>query len=221
MFVFAFKTLSGEPIIFPLPPEQFTTKVGNKNKTVDLISIGEANIIKTIGLREFSFKIFLPSDSSLCEIPNEYHEPIFYLNYLRKIKESKKPVYFIVYREKLDGSYMFNGNLLVTIENYTVNEKGGAVNDFEVDITLKEYRNIKQLISGTADTTDIQNSIKNIRLVTKEIPKEVKTKEGDSLWDIAKIHLGDGSRYKEIAILSGITQYNNLKAGITLKLPTE
>ena len=59
MYRFIFqREISGgtEEIEFPLAPSQFKTKVGNKNKTVELVSVGEVNIIKNIGLRDFSFK---------------------------------------------------------------------------------------------------------------------------------------------------------------------
>lgn len=42
--------------------------------------------------------------------------------------------------------------------------------------------------------------------------------KGDTLWGIAKKHLGAGSRYKEIKEMNGLTS-NGIRAGRTLKIP--
>ena len=43
-------------------------------------------------------------------------------------------------------------------------------------------------------------------------------KAGDTLWDIAQTQLGNGSRYKEITALNGLTN-NIIQPGQILKLP--
>lgn len=45
-------------------------------------------------------------------------------------------------------------------------------------------------------------------------------KKGDSLWNIAKAYLGNGSKYTEIATLNNIKD-NFIYAGLTLKIPTK
>lgn len=158
-----------EDIEFPLAPSQFKTKVGNKNKTIELVSVGEVNIPKDIGLRDFSFKLLLPKDDTLVTgsklyVDNEgnevefsryakmkFHEPIWYLSRLREIKADKVPVFLVIIRQLYDGinadgsyklKYLFGGNLKVTIEDYTVEENAGEEGDYWVDIKLKEYREI-------------------------------------------------------------------------------
>lgn len=50
-FILQRETSSGlEELEFPLAPEKMTTNVGNKNKTIDLVKMGEVNIQKDIGL---------------------------------------------------------------------------------------------------------------------------------------------------------------------------
>ena len=52
--------------------------------------------------------------------------------------------------------------------------------------------------------------------------KEVKTEEGDSLWNIAKKNLGDGSRYMEILAHNAGLNISNPAAlieGLILKIP--
>ena len=45
-------------------------------------------------------------------------------------------------------------------------------------------------------------------------------KAGDTLWDIAQSQLGNGSRYKEIIALNGLTS-DVIQPGQVLKLPTD
>ena len=42
--------------------------------------------------------------------------------------------------------------------------------------------------------------------------------KGDTLWDLAKKYLGDGSRYPEIKALNGLTS-NVIYSGWKLKIP--
>ena len=51
---------------------------------------------------------------------------------------------------------------------------------------------------------------------------EYTVKPGDSLWEIAEAHLGDGNRYKEIAKLNQTVLKGGVKVmpGMRLKLPT-
>lgn len=233
LYGFSFK-YDDEPnslIRLPLAPETFKTTIGNKNKTIELISIGEANIIKSIGLRSFSFKVYLPKDYILSDLRLEdFKEPIFYLNKFREYKENAKPIRFIITRILQDGKFIFDGNLLVSFESYTVTEKWGEEGSFWVDIKLKEYKSIVSEIkeknkdenenkSEDDDTSDTIELEKEVQRTTKDTPKEYTVVDGDNLWKIAKLLLNDGSRYKEIAELNGINDVNNIPVSMVLKLP--
>lgn len=207
---------------FPIAPEAFNTKVGNKNKSIDLLELGEVNIVKSIGLREFSFKVLLPKDSQLCDDVNDFKEPIFYMNKLREIKEQKKTVILTIIRTMPNGETLFGGNVEVSLEDYSVEENGGEEGDFHVELNFKEYKRIK--VIALNDTGVISNNGKT--QITQEEQRAVKdtaesytVKPGDSLWKIAKLQMNDGSRYKEIAELNGISNPNSLKSGMVLKLP--
>lgn len=187
MYRFIFqREISGETkeIEFPLAPSQFKTKVGNKNKTVELVSVGEVNIIKNIGLRDFSFKLLLPKDDTLITgyknyvddngdviykseyFKMVYHEPIWYLNRLRELKADSKPFFLVIIRQLIDSynndgsinyKYLFGGNLKVTLEEYTVEENAGEEGDYWVDIKLKEYRQVGVIkkIDETGEYNDV------------------------------------------------------------------
>jgi len=222
-FVFGYDNDESSNFILPVAPESFQTKVGNKNKTIELVSLGEFNILKKIGLREFSFKILLPRSNILSGLPEtEFHEPIFYLNRFREIKVAAKPIRLKITRLLPDGSIIFPGNVLVSFEDYNVEENAGEEGDYWVELKLKEYRSVEAVITGLTGETDSNgNSMatQEAQRTTKESAKNYTVQSGDSLWKIAKKELNDGSRYKEIAELNNIQDPNRLAVGTVLKLP--
>lgn len=224
MYKFSFEYHDEEDSFFTLPlaPDEFTTKVSNRNKTVDLLELGEVNIIKDMGLRDFDFKILLPKDSRLCDDEKDFKEPVFYLNKFREFKEQKRAVILTIIRLMPNGKTLFAGNIEVTLEDYTVSEKAGEEGDFYVELSFKEYKRVALIKTDTTGnvTKDGKTEVtQEEQRKTKDTPKSYTVKAGDSLWKIAKLQLNDGSRYKEIAKLNGITDYNNLSLGAVLKLP--
>lgn len=212
----------GETMLFPLAPEQFNTSVGNKNKTIELVSVGEVNVIKDIGLRLFNFKLLLPKNDVLINsgglTNTEFHEPIWYLSRLREIKANKEIVFLVIIRRYIDGtnqdgSYhykdLFGGNLKVSIEDYKVEENAGEEGDYWVTLNLKEYRQvgvIKNLVpTGKIEGNKIQVKEVTQRQSNRATPATYTVKQGDTLWTIAKLQLGDGSKYKTIMELNGLT----------------
>lgn len=228
---------NGETIAFPLAPEQFNTSVGNKNKTVELISIGEVNVVKDIGLRTFKFKLLLPKNADLIggsphvqESASDFHEPVWYLNRIRDIKANKEVVFLVIIRKyingtDLNGSYtyqnLFGGNLKVTVEDYSVEEIAGEEGDFWVNLNLKEYREVGVVTNlvptGKIEGNKIQVKEEIQRQDGRTAPASYTVKKGDTLWEIAKLQLGDGSKYKTIMELNGLKN-TTIYPGQTLKL---
>lgn len=222
LFSFCIDGKSDSFITLPVSPAAYKTKVGNKNKTIELVKKGEFNIIKDIGLREFSFKILLPKNNIFAYSYLDFKEPLYYLIKFREYKENKKPVRFDVTRVLPDGRRLFGTNLLVSFEDYTIDENAGEEGDFWVDIKLKEYRPVEISKITVSDEKNGDNKT----IVSEEKQRETKdtadtytVKKGDSLWKIAKLQLNDGGRYKEIAELNNISDVNKIYPGMVLKLP--
>ena len=179
-------------------------------------------IIKGISLREFKLKVLLPKDDTLVKDKQIWKEPIVYLAKIREFKANNKPLRFIVLRPQEDGTERFSGNLLVTLEEYTVNEKAGEEGDFYIDIKLKEYKTIqgKKLVINDNKTNENGNvqAKEESQRPTKEPSTTYTVKKGDTLWTIAQKQLGNGNKWKDIAKLNNISNPNKLQVGQVLKL---
>lgn len=202
--------------------EEFKTAIKSLNKTVDIVSGVQMTIIKSIPLREFSLKVLLPKNDVLVKDKTIWKEPIVYLGKLREFKANKKPLRFIVLRPQEDGTELFQGNLLVTLEDYTVSEKAGEEGDFYVDIKLKEYNTIvgrKLVIDENKTSEDGKVQAKEeVQRQAKEPNKTYTVKKGDTLWTIAQKELGSGNKYQNIAKLNNISNPNKIQPGQVLKL---
>ena len=89
--------------------------------------------------------------------------------------------------------------------------------DFWVELNLKEYREIRGIVTNTTGEKDKNgNTIVNqeIQKTTKETAKTYTTVSGDTLWKIAKLQLNDGERYTEIAKINNITDIDKMLYGL-------
>lgn len=179
-------------------------------------------IMKSIPLREFNLKVLLPKNDILVRDKQIWKEPIVYLAKLREFKANKKPLRFIVLRPQENGTELFSGNLLVTLEEYTVDENAGEEGDFYVEIKLKEYNTIQGKKLIITDNKPNENgkiqAKEEYERPAKEPAKTYTVKSGDTLWGIAQKQLGNGDKWGNIAKLNNISNPNKLQIGQVLKL---
>lgn len=209
-------------IEFPLAPESLNTKEFAANKRIETIGLGEINLIKEIGLRELSFKVYLPRkiEEFNAGYNSTNYAPINILAALREILMNKCVVTLIIERTLPDGEKIFNGNLRVTLEKYFVEEIAGQEGSFWVDIRIKEYKDFTaEEYEIIASEEGSNMAVKIPQRIEKNTAKSYVVKSGDSLWKIAKRELNDGSRYMEIARLNNISNPNKISVGMNLRLP--
>lgn len=208
---------------FPVAPKELILKINNKNETLTLINDGEVNLLKKAGLTEIEFEILLPNVKyPFAVYPNGYQPASYYLNKLEQLKVNQKPFAFIVNRMKPNGRLLFDTNILVSLEDYEIQEDADNGFDVIVPIRLKQYRpwGTKILKMQSAPQTQVKSvKVEKQRdTSTKSIPKTYTVKRGDTLWAIAKKELGDGSKYTELAKLNNIKNPNLIYPGQVLKL---
>ena len=188
----------------PIAPPKLEVKVTNKNKTVDLINVGEVNILKKEGLSEISFEAeFTHNKLPFCR--GQFRDVQFFLSKLELLKTDCKPFQFIVSRE-LGNKVLFNTNMKVSLEEYNIVEDAENGSDTKVAIKLKQYRDYstKKLVlappKNETDRPNVKIEPKRVDSVnaTNTKTKTYTVKAGDSLWSICQKQLGNGSLYKKV-----------------------
>ena len=220
-----------DKILLPITPSKMQVKINNKNKTMTLINDGEINILKQAGLSEITFDALLPNNKYPFATykRNRFKDAEYFLNKIKKFKVQNKSLRFIVVRETQGGDELFDTNMKVTLEDYTITDDVSNGTDISVSIKLKQYKEystktvviIEPIVNTTtaaATTTVVSPPVEARPVESPPTPPTYTVVSGDCLWNICKQYLGDGSRYKEIATLNGISNPNLIYPGQVIKL---
>lgn len=210
-----------DDIQLPVTPSKLETKIKNKNKDITLINEGEINVLKMAGLTEISFDAVIPQVKY--PYATNLESASVYLNKLEQLKTSQKPFRFIVSRFNPEGKMLFNSNMNVSLEEYTIVEDAKEGFDLKITIKLKQYKAygtkvVKIAVKQEAPTATVQEE----RPAKSAPQKKTHTVvAGDCLWNIAKKYLGNGARYTEIYNLNKdkIKNPNLIYPGQVLTLP--
>lgn len=207
----------------PIAPSKLQTKINNNNKTMTLINDGEVNILKTPGLTEISFDIMLPSVKYPFAIyKNGFKKPSYFLEHLEALKVKKKAFQFIVSRISPDKKLLFDTNIKVSLEEYTIMEDAKNGLDIVVLIKLKQYKNYgTKTCNITFASSKPKGNVKSQRPSRASSSKKYTVKSGDCLWNIARKFYGNGSLYTKIynANRSKIKNPNLIYPGQVFTIP--
>lgn len=212
-------------ILIPVTPQSLEIKIKNQNKTVTLINDTEYNFLKGAGLTEISFDILLPAVKyPFAVYENGFKNQKYYLDELERLKVSKKPFRFYVSRELPNGTGLYDTDMNVSLEDYTIKESADNGFDLTVSINLKEYAPITTTdinISSDGTVTEEKTRVESPQEPTPQNESYI-VKKGDTLWALAKYYYGDGSKYKLIASANPqITNPNLIYVGQVLVIPKE
>lgn len=190
--------------LLPITPSKLVVKISNTNKTITMIDDGEINILKKAGLTDIEFECLIPQvQYPFAVYKAGFRQAEFFLDYFESLKTGNRPFQFIVCRRKPTGSRLFDTNIKVSMEDYTITEDAKNGFDIMVKINLKQWKDYGtktvKISSGTANS---QASIESQRESnTSPAPTTAQTYtvvKGDCLWNIAKKFYGNGSKYTEI-----------------------
>lgn len=174
--------------VLPITPENLKISNDSNNEVMNLINLGDVNIIKSPPLTEYSFTARFPMR------PYPYarmeHSFQWYFDFFKTMKEEKGVFRFIVYR-KPSGSQTVsqsdpNGlidywdtNALVTLEEMEINESYDYGDDVLIDFKFKQYREYG--IVSVKDTTPSREETEY-----DLAPQKYVIKKGDTLEKIAE-----------------------------------
>jgi hypothetical protein len=155
------------------------------------------------------------------------------LEILNALKVGKQPFQFIVSRFTPDGQRLFDTNIRVSLEDYSIDEDAGNGIDINVEIKLKQYRDFStKTVTLVIEEDGVDTSAASTTATVTETratdetpaptktPKEFVVEVGNTLWMIAKMTYGDGSKYKKIFADNKrqLDNINALKVGQILML---
>jgi LysM repeat protein len=212
-------------VLLPIAPKKLTLKIKNQNKTITLINESEVNQLKDAGLTDVEFDALIPAvQYSFATYEDGFKRISYFLDHFEELKTSKKPFEFKVIRQMPDGKLLFDTNMTVSMESYTLTENVDEGFDSNVSIKLKQYKHygtklVKVSNNNTTATVEKQRETTNSPAPKKETTYTVK--KGDTLWNIAKKTYGDGKKYTVIyeANKDKISNPNLIYTGQVLTIP--
>lgn len=113
-------------------PAKLTVKIKNQNKTLILLNEGEINFLRAPGLTELVVPFTFPMLAGKA--------PDHYLGLLERLKTAREPTQFILVRRSPDGRTLYDTNLKVSVEDYSMVEDAAKGLDVGVDVSLKQWR---------------------------------------------------------------------------------
>jgi LysM repeat protein len=189
-------------VLMPIAPQKLQLKITNKNKTIDLLNGGEANILKYPGLTEISFDLTIPAQKYPFSVYEKGFKPVsHYLNLFEKLKNSRRRFSFLVLRSKTtQGKTAFtkahDTNIKVALEEYTTAEEWKDGFDTMVSVKLKQApaygtqklpkpkpKTQKSTPAAPVRTTPTVTSVRTHTVV-----------RGDCLWNLARKYYGSGAK---------------------------
>lgn len=190
-----------EKVLFPVAPEEISTKIRDADTSINLISGGEVDILKQPKLTEISMKLLLPNHVYPWAVyqDGQMHGSQYYLDILEDLKVNRKSFKLKIVRpRKTKGSKITEPlprtSMLCTLKDYEIKENAGNNNDVEVTVKFKRY--VKFGTKQVKLVKDNDGKVKMKRGTTRTTKKgtlQYKTKKGDTLYLIARKYLQNGA----------------------------
>jgi nucleoid-associated protein YgaU len=185
------KDPTGLKLQFPVNPTEINIRRDKNFETVLIISGEELDVPKGVKVKEISFSSYFPANDSDDGMPYRYKplpDPQVAMNQLNTWMEGRQPLQLII-----TGTAV---NVFVMLSAHNSSFKGGEPGDVYFDVTFRTWRDYK--IRTLAEREGGSSANGATRPDIKPVPNLYTVKSGDTLWGIAKLLLGSGSRWRDI-----------------------
>jgi hypothetical protein len=223
--------------LLPVPPAKMSIKVKNKNKTINLINEGEINIIKTPGLTEISFDARLPNadypfanyDTSFADsLSNKlmgssfsFKKADYFLDNFKSAKTMQTPMRLVISRMNSKFRMLWDTNMLMTLEDYSINEDSAEGFDLVVPLKLKQY---KPYATKECEVTTDENGVQHFKVketrpaIDRETPAIYKIRNEQSMWEVCKSVSGGSLNWRTVLADNGMSNPIGSMKGTVLHL---
>lgn len=220
----------------PIPPETLTTTINNKNSTIDLLGLGEVNVLKSPGLTDITFKMLLPNSNYPFNESMLFKgkKASYYINKLEELKNGsntgigvvdslidKRTFQFIVVRMKPNGEMLQMTNMKVTLEDYKILEDANEGFDAYAEVTLKQWKDYgtKKISLQTDSAGNVTGTVEQNRPTNGKVSSPtIKTSTATTLQRTVKKEFGNTNHLFKIAALNKIAVPGVLAAGQILQM---
>ena len=128
-------------VLLPIAPGALSMQFKSRNETIDLLNDSEVSILKNPSLISISFDLLLPNVKYPFAVYKDgFKKADYYIDKFNKFKTDKKPIQFIVIRTFPNGTPIFNTNIKVSFEDYSMSEDAKEGFDVKLSINLQQYK---------------------------------------------------------------------------------
>lgn len=205
-----------EEFALPILPKEVGTSLSGDGSEHDVSGLGKINVIKDRGLGIYRLEGMFPARPYPFMVSDaEFKEPRVYVDYIMRWWDSKRPIRLVIVTETMEV------NTAASIEAFEWREEAGSPGDILFSLELKEYKFYGAKRLPVQSPSEVQTAGAGPRPDDRVPPKTYTLQAGDNLWKVAQKILGDGSSWREIQRLNGITdaEIRRLPVGKVLKLP--
>lgn len=197
--------MEGSQYELAVNPREISITQDSKDKTIDLLNVGEVNVPGNRGLIKVTLTTFLPDRTSPFYTGNT---PETIVQAVKKAKNGQKTLRIII-----SGTDI---NTLFTVAAINETYKEGQ-EDIYISWSFTESRDLNTGTVASWVRRYTETGLCN-RNTGNVIPKVVTVMQNESLWSLARRYYNDGSRWKDIAAANGLAE-DQVSAGMRLVMP--
>ena len=184
---------NGEKITLPVTPRQYEVSTGQGNKVVNVEQVGEALVFGLPSAQRITFSSFF--SATVHDYPfvvGDSLEPSFFVEKLKKWKESRQPVRIIITDSPI--------NLMTGIMKFDYKEQDGS-RDIYYTLTLTEYKDLNTPLANNNKQVDETTGLKDRPSPDKKAESASKLKKAKDVVDVAKKCYGQANKWRRIAMI--------------------